>query len=257
MKEHESSKEIERYNSNRRRTVRPRFEGINVKAFRVSLTAVPVLIACSPAMAAGNAPAPFLGNGLVFLIILLALASATSVGAVFYVHSLFDQKCWDRVDLNEGRALAQAKMRGRLLFRRIGLACMLPGCLAAAVLGWMSMEWFGFVGVFNMLVGLVGGMGLISFGLWKFALHCTYITYEEKVDAGLEPDINTIPSDSVPASEQPEAGPWMVRLVSGKTFQAKSVSVIAEAVKQGKLPEDTVVQAPGSSNWRPLGEILG
>lgn len=255
MNEHESFGEIGRRNSSRWRTGRPRFAGINVKAFRTSLGAALMLVVCSPAMAAGDAPAPLLSNGQVFLIILVALGWALSIGVVLYIYSLGDQRCWDRVDLNVGRVTAQAKMRSRLFHRRLGLAAMFPGCLVAAVLGWMSMGWFGGMGVFNLFVGLVGALSLMGLGFLKLALRCTYMTFEEKVDAGLEPDINAMPP--APAPEQPDAGPWMVRLPSGKRFQAKSVNVIAQAVKQGKLPADTVVQSPGSSDWRPLDEVLG
>jgi len=71
------------------------------------------------------------------------------------------------------------------------------------------------------------------------------------------PDASYVaPVSPPPASPQPTAV-WQVRTPSGDILGAPDVDALRRAVDRGQVPLDSLVCAPGSTQWRPVRDVLG
>lgn len=187
-----------------------------------------------------------------FLVVLFLWSLGLFIIGIHYLRTLFDQRYWDKVDLNHGRAVAREKMAKRLWGRKVAVAGV--GLLSAFPAAVISIQLGGF---FIGFLGVAGSTMLVALAVYLLVLRKTFSPMEEQTapppapSQGTEQALPTAPSTTT--AEQP----WLVRTPSGKTFKTNDIDAISRAVKEGKLPSDSVVRLPGREDWQPLRDLLG
>lgn len=190
------------------------------------------------------------------LAVLLPVAIALVNTLYEWLHSKRDQKLWDKWDLSRGRDYAERKMAKRRRKRELRgwLGVALP-CLASLVLGvscfWMIGAW----GILTTAVALLAGGWTFATFTHKVLGRRSYLRAEEQALQASGAEEPQSPRAEGPAGPE-EQGEWLVRTPSGKLFKTADRQVVVRAHEQGKLPDECQVRAPGSEDWRPLGEVI-
>ena len=177
----------------------------------------------------------------VFQLIGICLGFSLLVIGIHYLHSLRDQKFWDKVDIAHGRQAANEKMANRLSARRWVLAAVTILCIVSALLS------YNFLSFPLSVLGIFAGLSVFALGGHVLYLRKTFLLPEVRLAMEAEPD---------PPAEAPSGGTWLVRVPSGKTFSTPDTNVIAKALDQGKIQDDAMVQPPGSEEWLPVREAI-